>query len=115
MNLKNGLMAAAIAAGLFSALSASAAAPAVTINGPHAALPCTTCHTGDQMKAPAKETCLGCHGSYEKVAERTAKMNPNPHSNHRGAKDCNACHSMHAKPRFECNDCHNFAIKMKGE
>lgn len=46
---------------------------------------------------------------------RTAKMNPNPHSNHRGEKDCNACHSMHGKSHFECNDCHNFAIRMKGE
>lgn len=66
-------------------------------------------------RPPAKETCFQCHQSYQTVAERTAKMNPNPHSNHRGEKDCNACHSMHGKSHFECNDCHNFAIRMKGE
>ncbi|MFR6028254.1 MAG: cytochrome c3 family protein [Sutterella wadsworthensis] len=86
-----------------------------TINGPHASLDCTTCHANGQFKAPAKETCFQCHQSYQTVAERTAKMNPNPHSNHRGEKDCNACHSMHGKSHFECNDCHNFAIRMKGE
>ena len=111
MIMKSGLMAAALAAALSFALPASA----VTINGPHAALPCTTCHTGTQMKAPAKDKCFECHGSYEQIAERTAKLTPKPHSSHRGEANCTACHSMHAKSRFECNDCHNFSIKMKGE
>lgn len=111
MNMKSGLLAAACAAALSFALPSYA----VTVNGPHANLPCTTCHQGTQMKAPAKEKCFGCHASYDKIAERTAKMNPNPHSSHRGEANCTACHSMHAKPRFECNDCHNFKIKMKGE
>lgn len=97
------------------ALTAQAAAPAMKINGPHANLECSTCHQGGQFKAPAKETCLTCHQSYEAVAKRTEKLNPNPHFSHRGQKDCASCHSMHGKSRLECNDCHNFNLKMKGE
>ena len=111
MLLKSYLAAVVLTFGLAS----GAHAAAVTINGPHASLDCTTCHANGQFKAPAKETCFQCHQSYQTVAERTAKMNPNPHSNHRGEKDCNACHSMNGKSHFECNDCHNFAIRMKGE
>ena len=84
MLLKSYLAAVVLTFGLAS----GAHAAAVTINGPHASLDCTTCH---------------------------ANGHPNPHSNHRGEKDCNACHSMHGKSHFECNDCHNFAIRMKGE
>lgn len=91
------------------------AAPAMKAHGPHANLPCTTCHAGGDFKAPRKETCLGCHKSYSAVAERTAKMNPNPHASHRGEPQCTNCHSMHGTPRFECNDCHNFKITIKGE
>ena len=39
----------------------------------------------------------------------------NPHSNHRGEQNCTNCHSVKGKPHLECNDCHTFAIKMKGE
>lgn len=67
------------------------------------------------MQAPDKQVCLACHQSYEALAKKTEKMTPNPHFSHRGQPQCSACHSMHAKPRFECNDCHTFAIKMKGE
>ncbi len=59
--------------------------------------------------------CLMCHQSYEAVAKKTEKMNPNPHSSHRGQAECTNCHKVAAKPRFECNDCHTFDIKMKGE
>ena len=81
MLLKSYLTAVVLTFGLAS----GAHAAAVTINGPHASLDCTTCHANGQFKAPAKETCFQCHQSYQTVAERTAKMNPNPHSNHRGA------------------------------
>lgn len=103
-----------LAAALSSALTAQAA-PAMKAHGPHAAVPCATCHADGKFTAPTKETCLKCHGSYAKVAERTAKMTPNPHASHRGEPQCTNCHSMHAQPRFECNDCHNFKIQMKGE
>ena len=82
MLLKSYLAAVVLTFGLAS----GAHAAAVTINGPHASLDCTTCHANGQFKAPAKETCFQCHQSYQTVAERTAKMNPNPHSNHRGER-----------------------------
>lgn len=109
MHLKSALLATMLTIGL------AGTAGAVTINGPHSSLPCTTCHQDDKMTAPAKETCLTCHESYAKVAERTKAMTPNPHASHRGEADCSNCHSMHAKSRFECNDCHTFNFKMTGE
>ena len=65
---------ALFAAGVLAAFAAGAASAAgmpSKINGPHAKLPCSTCHK-NEMTAPPKETCLSCHGSYDKLAERTA-------------------------------------------
>lgn len=97
------------------AFTVQAATPSMTVAGSHANLSCNSCHTGKTFTAPAKETCLTCHQSYEAVAKRTEKLTPNPHFSHRGQRECVACHSMHAKPHFECNDCHTFSLKMKGE
>lgn len=106
---------ALFAAGVLAALAAGAASAAgmpSKINGPHAKLPCSTCHK-NEMTAPPKETCLSCHGSYDKIAERTAKLTPNPHFSHRGEEDCTNCHSLHGKSRLECNDCHSFNLNFK--
>ena len=87
---------ALFAAGVLAAFAAGAASAAgmpSKINGPHAKLPCSTCHK-NEMTAPPKETCLSCHGSYDKLAERTAKLTPNPHFSHRGEEDCTNCHSL---------------------
>ena len=54
MLLKSYLAAVVLTFGLAS----GAHAAAVTINGPHASLDCTTCHANGQFKAPAKETCF---------------------------------------------------------
>ena len=59
--------------------------------------------------------CLVCHQSYEAVAKRTNSIKPNPHESHRGEVDCIVCHKIDQKPHFECNDCHEFNIVMKGE
>lgn len=111
--LKATLLAASLALAM-AAGAAQAAGAAVKIMGPHASLPCSTCHDGKVPTKPGKDKCLACHGSYEQVAKRTEKMNPNPHFSHRGEPDCANCHSMHGKSRLECNDCHTFDIKMKG-
>ena len=106
---------ALFAAGVLAAFAAGAASAAgmpSKINGPHAKLPCSTCHK-NEMTAPPKETCLSCHGSYDKLAERTAKLTPNPHFSHRGEEDCTNCHSLHGKSRLECNDCHSFNLNFK--
>ncbi len=52
MLLKSYLAAVVLTFGLAS----GAHAAAVTINGPHASLDCTTCHANGLFKAPAKET-----------------------------------------------------------
>ena len=78
-------------------------------------LSCKDCH-GDKNppQAPDRETCLKCHQSYKAVAERTAKLNPNPHASHDGDVQCTQCHSTHGTPRLYCNGCHNFQnFKMK--
>ncbi len=62
-----------------------------------------------------KQDCLACHQSYDAVAAKTAKTVPNPHDSHRGEVNCTNCHSVKDRPRFECNDCHELNIKMKGE
>jgi len=91
------------AAALCCAAAFSMSAQAQLKNSPmHANLP---------DNATTKD-CLVCHQSYQTVAQRTAKMNPNPHSNHRGEQNCTNCHSVKGKPHLEC---HTFAIKMKGE
>ncbi len=94
------------AAALCCAAAFSMSAQAQLKNSPmHANLP---------DNATTKD-CLVCHQSYQAVAQKTAKMNPNPHSNHRGEQNCTNCHSVKGKPHLECNDCHTFAIKIKGE
>lgn len=108
MNLR--LMLAAAAA-IVCAASAQAAPMAAA--GSHASLACASCHKQSTNVAPTKENCLACHGSYDKLAERTKSLTPNPHLNHRGEQNCTNCHAMHKAPRFECNDCHTFNIQMK--
>lgn len=61
-----------------------------------------------------KDTCLGCHGSYEALAKKTAKLEPNPHRSHLGAVNCQDCHKGdRAEPQLMCNDCHNFTLRQK--
>lgn len=103
MQIRKALCAvAAVSAALAFSLSAQAQ---LNKSPMHANLP----------EAASTKDCLACHQSYEAVAAKTAKMNPNPHSNHRGEQNCTNCHKVKTKPRFECNDCHTFDIKMKGE
>ena len=98
MSLKQTLTAIALAAAFAACLPAHAAMPSAA-KGPHAKVPCSMCHQ-----------------SYDAVAKKTQKVNPNPHFNHRGEQECTNCHKMHTKSRVECNDCHTFNnLKMKGE
>ncbi len=77
---------------------------------------CATCHatkmpaTGTRVK---NETCLACHGSYEKLAEKNKNEEPNPHRTHLGNVRCSDCHSGHGTPRLVCNDCPKFNLKTK--
>lgn len=101
MSLKQTLTAIALAAAFAACLPAHAAMPSAA-KGPHAKVPCSMCHANGQMTAPKKETCFQCHQSYDAVAKKTQKVNPNPHFNHRGEQECTNCHTFNN-------------LKMKGE
>lgn len=63
-----------------------------------------------------KNQCLQCHGPYDKLAQATAKLEPNPHFNHMGAVNCEDCHKADAvAPELMCNSCHQFTIKQKAQ
>ena len=52
---------------------------------------CASCH-GDKTPAPGAQVataqCNACHTSLDAVAERTKKLDPNPHYNHLVGLDC---------------------------
>ncbi len=64
---------------------------------------------------PAMTQCLSCHanGSYQALAEKTAKLKPNPHASHMADVQCDACHVWQGEPRLMCNDCHHFDYSAK--
>jgi fumarate reductase flavoprotein subunit len=98
-----------------------AGAGAMTVGGPHATMgfACVDCHKTDvPQSAPTNEACLSCHGSYEKLAEKTRPRhiaNPqdkeahaNPHDSHMGPINCTDCHRTHKPSELVCGQCHSF-------
>lgn len=73
---------------------------------------CQDCHDNDTSKRVAMPRCLQCHGSYEKVAERTRKDQPNPHESHLGQVRCGECHREHGQSVNSCKECHTFEMKV---
>lgn len=55
-------------------------------------------------------TCIACHGSYKKIAEKTEELDVNPHDSHQGEVPCTRCHSGHKKSVLFCNGCHEFPM-----
>lgn len=77
---------------------------------------CEQCHSVQMPAAGAKvknQSCLTCHQSYDALAKKTEKLNPNPHRTHLGNVRCSDCHSGHVQARLMCNDCHKFDLKVK--
>ncbi len=74
---------------------------------------CASCHKENPPKAAVPmAVCLGCHGSYAKVAEKTMNASPNPHASHMGALPCENCHHGHKASENQCNTCHEFNMKV---
>ena len=77
-------------------------------------LECASCH----KPAPApgavvkQDACKTCH-SYDDLAKRTAKLEPNPHYTHLGDVNCVECYRVHLDLHLMCNDCHKFNIMPK--
>lgn len=83
----------------------------------HAALQfaCAHCHgdgPAEDYRRLLTRDCLGCHGSAEKVARRTAFMDANhtnPHNSlhDRLDLDCYECHAEHKPSLMLCQVCHD--------
>lgn len=72
---------------------------------------CTGCHeSAFPDRGLTLEECLGCHGSYAKVAAATQNADPNPHDAHYTDLRCTLCHKAHAESELYCNTCHDFAL-----
>ena len=75
---------------------------------------CATCHKESPPKAAvSSEICRQCHGSAEKLAEKTSDVRPsNPHESHLGDVACDQCHHGHKAPQNACAQCHTFGFKV---
>ena len=74
---------------------------------------CSGCHKEDPPKQNVPmAVCLGCHGDYPKLAERTDKITPNPHDSHLGEIDCGQCHHAHKASVLVCAGCHLMDMKV---
>ncbi|PKN33553.1 MAG: hypothetical protein CVU61_12725 [Deltaproteobacteria bacterium HGW-Deltaproteobacteria-19] len=115
------LVLAAILLGTAVVLSVSAADPASAPKGKFMAdrhqdrgVTCDKCHKESPPKAavPTK-VCFECHGDYDRLAQRTKQVEPNPHASHEGKLDCEVCHHGHKPPTDHCGSCHSFGFKVK--
>ncbi len=72
-----------------------------------AGLNCASCHhDAPPPNAPEMTACIGCHGSYQQIAAKTATDQPNPHASHLGEIPCSACHHFHQASEMYCDQCH---------
>ena len=78
-------------------------------------LACSACHKESPPKEKVPmEVCTSCHGDYAKLAERTQKVEPNPHMSHEGNLACESCHHGHKPPENHCQKCHaTFSFNLK--
>jgi fumarate reductase flavoprotein subunit len=69
---------------------------------------CESCHKENPpSKSVPMQICLECHGgNYEKLAEQTTKVAPNPHDSHLGKAQCDFCHHAHKPSEYYCAKCH---------
>jgi hypothetical protein len=77
-------------------------------------LACTGCHQDNPPAKPAAmDKCLGCHGPYDKLADRTEGKNAqNPHASHQGELNCDSCHHVHKASVNYCSQCHQFEFNV---
>lgn len=90
----------------FSAGSVQAAGKFLADTHLAAGLTCESCHGQEAPGSVAMETCLSCHGPYDKLAKATADKKLNPHNGHFPDLDCGACHHGHKTDDFFCGTCH---------
>ncbi|MDO5530991.1 cytochrome c3 family protein [Sutterella sp.] len=110
---KKTLIALAAALALGSAFTSATAADFTADFHVSKGLNCATCHKTAPVEGAKvkKATCQSCH-SYESLAQKTAKVEPNPHYNHLGDVNCTDCHKGHQKSELMCNQCHQFQLNV---
>ena len=70
---------------------------------------CAACHRETPLSKPVPMAqCLTCHGSYDKLADATEKLDVNPHDSHLGDVECASCHKGHQPSVLMCTQCHSF-------
>lgn len=84
-------------------------------------LKCVFCHEGqgnnvEEFKVVRETTCLECHGTKQKLAERLGMIgtiNANPHNSiHDGTRlACDECHNEHKPSTNMCAECHEKEIQ----
>jgi len=100
--------------GMASTAGAAAPRPLLVEKHKEAGLTCDACHKESPPKAAVTASvCLGCHGDYAKLAERTQEAKPkNPHESHEGEIECEECHHVHKTSVDYCAKCHDFGFKV---
>lgn len=116
--MKKTILSACMAMVCAAVSTGSFAADAAPLADRHAkfGLKCEQCHQTSKPAAEAKvknESCFACHQSYDALAKKTVKLDPNPHKTHLGNVRCSDCHSGHSQAKLMCNDCHKFDLKVK--
>jgi len=89
------------------------------VNAPHAenGVSCEDCHgtAAPEQKAKSK-VCLNCHdaipGTSKEYLDNGSPRSVNIHNSHDGQLRCTLCHQIHAEPKFYCNNCHKFDVKV---
>ena len=84
-------------------------------------LKCVFCHEGqghnvEEFKSVRETTCLECHGTKKKLAERLGfidSIKANPHNSiHDGTRlACDECHNEHKPSTNMCSECHEKEIQ----
>lgn len=112
------LLALVTLGGAFNAMAEDLTpAPGFPLKSHHAklGLTCQSCHTGDDpvsYKRLKTNDCLACHGSAQKVANRTHFMDQNHTNPHNSLHDkldldCYECHAEHKPSQNLCQTCHD--------
>lgn len=74
---------------------------------------CSDCHQKYTEGDEPSDSCIRCHGDYEKVSKlaKSGSYEKNPHRSHFQTVRCTVCHSGHKEFRDFCSSCHTFGYK----
>ncbi|NLH87327.1 MAG: cytochrome c3 family protein [Firmicutes bacterium] len=109
MHKLHGTVIAALILSLTMCLAAVAAQlelPLMADQHGEARLGCNACHKNGEYGEVDMDTCLKCHGPYERLGKLTAGLRFNPHDSHYENHDCNLCHHGHTENEYFCLACH---------